>query len=730
MKRNRIVKLLGVVMSVLVCAFFLPAPHAYAADITVSGVSTTPTSLTAGGDVTVKGKITNTTGEPITLTIEYGGVNKVASQSVAVDGSYSFSVSCAVSESDLGTTNTYLVVDWASTSSSSLSGTKKVPFTVQKAATTVKLDFSRTMDKTSVASGGTVKITYNLKNTGTVPITNLSVTDPAVPDGVASGLSLAAGASKQVIKSITVTQTVTSTPKVTYTANGSTHTASLTAKKITTSEPALSISAIADKSLINSGESVTFTIAVRNDSTVAVSGINITDDQGTAVKSGLSIAASATNDTKTTTFTYAMTLTAPRSVTFTASYPSGSTTKTAASTPVIVNINGQPFLSAEPTNITIEASASATAVAFPSDVTFTITVKNIGAVALQSIAVTETRLGDIGTVESLAVGASQTLTKTATLSAAGTYTFQVSAKDAEGTTYTSSAGEIAITAATPSPDVVSPNTGDSLGTLFIIMIVIVVLIIIAAIALFVLMMQEKRARNKKNGPRPPKGGGGPGLPPSKGGPGGGRNAALKAPARGNGPSRTRRIEEDGDSYQRLPRPQRNRVEQSNQWEDWEEDASFAPPAAGARQPQERSPYATPVSAQRGQYDAEEDEDRTRQFSKAEVQQAQRQRNARPLSPEPDNAYAQDEDSFFHNEEAPVRPRRPVSRPVPPRPPEARRHPSWDSEEASAPTTTRRRRPVTEEEDQWEQAPEDLSPRPRPRRPGSDPGYGPSGRRRP
>ena len=180
-------------------------------------VSVTPSSLSSGGNVTVKGTIQNTVGEEISLSVSYAEDVKV-NKTLAAGDSYTFSVTCGVSSSDLDSSNTYVVVDW---SSDNHSGSKRVPFQVAREEEKVSLTFTRSISKTTVNAGDSVKLTYSLKNTGTADITGLSITDPAVPDGVASGISLKAGASRTVSKTIKPTETVTSTPKAAFTASGS-----------------------------------------------------------------------------------------------------------------------------------------------------------------------------------------------------------------------------------------------------------------------------------------------------------------------------------------------------------------------------------------------------------------------------------------------------------------------------------------------------------------------------
>ena len=719
MKRNRIHTLAVIMLCLMLCFSMLPIPLAFAADITVSNVSVTPSSLSSGGNVTVKGTIQNTVGEEISLSVSYAEDVKV-NKTLAAGDSYTFSVTCGVSSSDLDSSNTYVVVDW---SSDNHSGSKRVPFQVAREEEKVSLTFTRSISKTTVNAGDSVKLTYSLKNTGTADITGLSITDPAVPDGVASGISLKAGASRTVSKTIKPTETVTSTPKATFTASGSSHNKSVESKKITVNggDAKLSVSAIVDKPLINSGDSVTFTIALRNDSTVPVSNITVTDDQGNTVKSGLSIAASADNDTKTETFTYQTSLTSPRAVTFKVSYPSGEETKTVTSSPVVVNINGQPFLSAAPTNVSITATADPTTLTLPGDVTFTITVENIGDIALKDVTVSESRLGTLGTFSTLGIGEKQTLTKQATVSAAGNYLFQVTAQDGDGMQYSASSSTISISSptATATDNTLNPSGGDSLSTLFIIMIVIVVLILIAGITLAVLVMQEKRAKKKgpKGGPHPPKGGAGPRS-----------RAAMHST---DGPPRRRPpqmpmdeddetplLEEDLDGESPMP-PRRAKMPTIGDDEDNAAGSAELGAAAGmiaGGQIRENQKYYRRASSK-------DDGEMTKPFSKKEIEQAKLQlrRQRRTETQQAPQRRRPPENEQRRPQQAAKQPprRRPEGqqpRPQPKRPAPSNRY-APDEEEFFARRQQPKRRPPREEEPE---------PRPRSRRMvDNDPGYGPS-----
>jgi uncharacterized repeat protein (TIGR01451 family) len=753
-KRNRISTLAAMLLSLMLCFLLVPAPKAFAADITVSGVTVTPSSLSKGGNVTVKGKIKNTVGEEITVSISYAEDVKV-NKTIAAGGSYSFSITCGISTSDLNSSNTYVVVDWASDSHN---GTKKVPFTVKHQAEQAALTFTRSISKTSVKAGDSVKLTYSLKNTGSANISGLKITDPAVPDDVVSGLSLKAGASKTITKTIQPTETVTSTPKATFTAGGRSHTQTVDSKKITVAagEPKLSISAIVDKALINSGDTVTFTIALRNDSSVAINNIDITDSLGHTIKSGLSIGASLENNTKTQTFTYQTSLTSPQSVTFKATYPSGEETKTATSSAVVVNINGQPFISSTSSNISITATADPATLALPGDVTFTVTVENIGSVALKDVAVTESRLGTLGTFSTLEIGEKQTLTKQVTVSAPGSYLFQVTAKDSDDMQYSASSENISVSepvaSATATDDTLNPSGSDTLSTLFIIMLVIVGLIIIAGITLAVLVMQEKRAKKlggPKGGPHPPKGGVSHNSHSRNArAPASHAHRAQQDQPHRRPPQRSHRDEalfapDDEDEPLSLPprrRPPQQRAHREEDLFAQENDENLSLPPRRAKMPtigDEEEPVVSGRVRENQKYyrraAAADDGNMTKPFSKKEIEQAKLQMRRQHQAEQAEGAaqrrrppeQAPHPQRRRPPQEQEARQQRPVRRPVSEeqRPPHrtAPNRFAQDEEEFFSSHQQAHKRPVREE------APE-FRPRSR-RQMDNDPGYGPSNKRK-
>lgn len=460
-----------------------------------------PASLpSAGGTVTLTGKLRNATGASISsVTLSVGTRELEISETIADGASRSFTFSgVPVSGGDIGR-EMMLVVDYAG--EGGVAGSNTASFSVALAAQTVSLSFTRTASNRSVQKGDAVTLTYNLKNTGTAAITNLQLTDSCIDGVILANLTLNAGESKTVTSTVVVNQAIESVPKVVYTAADSTRTKSLEAMKISIANAELSVTATANSTEINAGDSVTFTITIQNDSAVAVKGIKVTDDLGTIIRPSVNIAATTGSSPRTLTLTYETTLTTGRAVSFTIAYPSGNETAVKTTAPIVVNVIGLvPGVSP----LTLTVSASPVAMSFPGSVTFSVTVRNTSGQTISQISVASVEpVGGVGSIVSLAPGGQQTLTKSATLTAAGAYAFTATGSDIAGNAIEAATATVSVTdqVGSPTPEVIDPSETDTLSTLFIVMIVIVVLIVLAGVTLIVLVIQERRSKQRGGAPR-------------------------------------------------------------------------------------------------------------------------------------------------------------------------------------------------------------------------------------
>ena len=118
-------------------------------------------------------------------------------------------------ELDAGSIDYYITYDSMRPGSVTLGYTK--PVAIVKADARPSVDFTRQLSSDYVAAGGTLTITYRLRNTGNVPMANLRLSDP-LGNFAAKFESLAVGESRTFISRVTVSEEAVSQPVLEYAA--------------------------------------------------------------------------------------------------------------------------------------------------------------------------------------------------------------------------------------------------------------------------------------------------------------------------------------------------------------------------------------------------------------------------------------------------------------------------------------------------------------------------------
>ncbi len=266
---------------------------------------------------------------------------------------------------------------------------------------------TKTANTTIAQPGDIITYTITLHNTGNVALNSLSVTDSLLGPLAGFGTSLAVGATETKTFQYVVlagdpnplanTVTVTAIPQGLSTPISQTASAS-----VTIVHPGLLVTKTAAPTTASPGGVITYTITIKNTGDVTLNSITVADTLLGGPLAGfpttLVPGASFAN-----TFTYTVQLTDPNplvnTVTFTAT-PQGLTPQSTTDSTSVVIITTPSLLVTKIANVTT---------AKPGDViTYTITIKNIGAVQLNNISVSDTLLGGAlaGFPTSLAAGAS------------------------------------------------------------------------------------------------------------------------------------------------------------------------------------------------------------------------------------------------------------------------------------------------------------------------------------
>lgn len=478
-----------VILATLLCLILGPMPALAAGEMEFS-ITATPSELAREGSVTLTFTVTNNTGVTAeNLQITGPGVGKELKDLGNLgDGeglgrnNEGVTATITVTDDMIGQNLTY-TLSWDSGSSTS--------YTVRIGREDVQpiLEFSRTVSSKVVEPGGTVEVTYTLKNAGGVDITNIVVTDTAFGSGaLQNSATLRKGEEEwSFTLNLTVNSDTKSSPKVTYSAGGQAYTMELAPITITAASSGMSLEINVDRPTPAVGDTVTVTCDVVNIGNVDISSINLKDEQGTGIKSGFSVKAGAR-----TTIKYTFTAEKDRSVLLTATGTDASgNTVSAQSSSVSVLVQGGEESSF---NVSITAVPEPSTLTAAGEVAFTITVLNNSDFTLSNVVLKESSIGEIGRLETMGVG-EKTFTATADVTESKTFTFVLTCTDDDGNTYQEESQPVSVsigTEASPSPT--PTQAGSTGGTLLIIFIIIIILIVICAIVFFVLVSQEKKSK--------------------------------------------------------------------------------------------------------------------------------------------------------------------------------------------------------------------------------------------
>jgi gliding motility-associated-like protein/uncharacterized repeat protein (TIGR01451 family) len=278
-------------------------------------------------------------------------------------------------------------------------------------------------------AGDQITYAFTVTNTGNVPLTNVTITDPKVTVVGGPIATLAAGATNSSTFTATYTLTqaditagsFTNTATATGTYNNQPYTGS---DSDTQNFPMPSISLIKTGTYVdnapvgtyNAGDQITYTFTVTNTGNVPLTNVTITDPKVTVVGGPIATLAAGATNSNTFTATYTLTqadITAgsfTNTATVTGTHNGQTYTATDSDTKTFV----MPSISLIKTGTYVDNAPVGTYNA-GDQITYTFTVTNTGNVPLTNVTITDPKVTVVGgPIATLAVGATNSNTFTAT----------------------------------------------------------------------------------------------------------------------------------------------------------------------------------------------------------------------------------------------------------------------------------------------------------------------------
>ena len=421
-------------------------------------LSIEPTTLKAPGPVTVKATVTNKGTEDITVPMTlYDADDKIVT--AAFDGgvlsllkageSREYSGQWTVSQKYLDAGKFSFNLRLNTTDASGAIAQVSIPAsaTIVYEGEKVELSVSRSIRPEVVRSNGTVTVSYDLVNNGTVKLTDIIVKENTLISTRSQTVkTLEPGASAKLIFEKTVGSAgVESSALITYYREGAKTQLrqTLESVQIPLAKPGFSAELAADKTSLSIGEKATLTLTLKNDGNISYTGIKVTDARLGEVFSGLSLAAGETLvQTKeiimetTTTFRFNITLSDNTGVT--QSQTTNELKISAYNEGQMMRLNAQ--LTADRENVS----------ALPGLVRMSVTITNDSNTTAKPVNLYHGGV-QIASIAEMAPGQTNTVTREFNISQAGKFRFEVRTVDALDNTVSFDSNEISIGYEPPTP---------------------------------------------------------------------------------------------------------------------------------------------------------------------------------------------------------------------------------------------------------------------------------------
>lgn len=448
-KRMRIVLLALMLLALL---FALPA---FAEENINFTLSVEPASLTEPGPVTVSVRVVNTGDadmtEPVLLYDPSGALVPSfgdGGQALLKKGDYvtaQQTYTVTQQQLDAGKLSYSLSYNTVDANGSVVTRQLTASAALTYAGTAPALTVNRTIDPEVVRSGSTVTVQYELYNSGNVDIKTIRVRENSSISGSPQTIaSLAPGERTTVKFTATVKGSdLTSEGKITYKAGDESLTQELPAVTIPKAIPGLVLDDIltADKTTIESGDTVTLTLTIKNNGNITYSNIRVKDAKYGEIFTNLTLGPG-----ETLVREKQFTLSESTSFKYTVTLPDNTgTTHEETSNEVKISVYG----AGQMLHLTLDASANRTTISqVPADVRFTLKVTNNSSQTAENIALYHGATY-ITTINALAPSQTVTVERDFTISQAGKFRFTASIKDAMDNTQSFDSNELTITYSAP-----------------------------------------------------------------------------------------------------------------------------------------------------------------------------------------------------------------------------------------------------------------------------------------
>lgn len=353
-----------------------------------------PAELVAPGDVTVTFSISNPSDYDaynITLTSSDGLHSEPLGQ-IAAGGSQVFTRTYTVSQEELDAGEITFIVSHDGIASDDAPVNYTVMAQITKSAAQPDAEFTRQISSREVVTGATVTVTYRIKNTGNVTLTQIRVRDTLGEYTGRVDTPLEPGETEVLSNRVTVTKSAASQARLSYVAEAVSDdaiTEELDSAQIAVVTEGLTATLALDRDSAASGDTVNGVLTISAQG-VNFSGIDVTDDvYGTVLADALELKAGAS-----ITLTCSWPVREPSDYRIRVSGVAATGDEVEAKTNTAhVSLTGGFAESA----LTISAAAATPVISKAGGVRVTVAIENAGNAAARDVTLSEATMGEIRT---------------------------------------------------------------------------------------------------------------------------------------------------------------------------------------------------------------------------------------------------------------------------------------------------------------------------------------------
>ena len=440
-------------LALVLCAPLLMAEAEQTTGIITYTMELSNNRFTRPEEVTVTIKATNVSDQdmpgPVTLYYPDGiMVEEFGNPTLAAGQSQTWTGTWQITENELQRGRLTFSLRWYEYDSAGEIGQRGVNFakTIIYVEAEPSLEVNRYITPSMAREGQEVNVVYEVVNTGTVDITNVTIRENS-DISKASGSILTVPAGERASYTFTVKMAkkdLTSSATITYRAGSNTGTITKEESVIKYGDIKLTATLKADKKGGVAGDTVKFTLTLKNTGSADYSNVSVSDAVLGEIFSGTSVPAN-----KTVTLEKEITITGSQSYQFVISGQdvSGASIETATERVSIVEIDPSKAIS-----LTVEASSDREVVyALPGVVRFKVKVTNNGQNDVENVSVSAAGGVTLYQFDVIKAGQTREFVRDASISLGGQFRFDATVKDELEETQTFNSNIVMIAYEMPTP---------------------------------------------------------------------------------------------------------------------------------------------------------------------------------------------------------------------------------------------------------------------------------------